>query len=63
MDLNGKVIGINTMKIADTGVEGLGFAIPVNEITEIVTELMLKGHIARPYLGVYTVDLVIRMLR
>ena len=51
------------MKIADTGVEGLGFAIPVNEITEIVTELMLKGHIARPYLGVYTVDLVIRMLR
>lgn len=57
VDLNGKVIGINTMKIADTGVEGLGFAIPVNEITEIVTELILKGHIARPYLGVYTVDL------
>ncbi|SEL17838.1 serine protease Do [Paenibacillus sp. cl141a] len=57
VDLNGKVIGINTMKIADTGVEGLGFAIPVNEITEVVTELMLKGHIARPYLGVYTVDL------
>ncbi|KOP69053.1 serine protease [Bacillus sp. FJAT-18019] len=57
VDLNGRVIGINTMKIADTGVEGLGFAIPVNEITEVVTELMLKGHIARPYLGVYTVDL------
>lgn len=57
VDLNGRVIGINTMKIADTGVEGLGFAIPVNEITEVVKELMLKGYIARPYLGVYTVDL------
>lgn len=57
VDLNGRVIGINTMKIADTGVEGLGFAIPVNDITEVVTELMLKGYIARPYLGVYTVDL------
>lgn len=57
VDLNGKVIGINTMKIADMGVEGLGFAIPTNEATEIVKELMLKGKIARPYLGVYTVDL------
>ncbi|UNK18443.1 trypsin-like peptidase domain-containing protein [Paenibacillus sp. N3/727] len=57
VDLNGKVIGINTMKIADKGVEGLGFAIPTNDVTEIVKELMLKGKIARPYLGVYTIDL------
>lgn len=57
VDLNGRVIGINTMKIADMGVEGLGFAIPTNDVTEIVKELMLKGKIARPYLGVYTVDL------
>lgn len=57
VDLNGKVIGINTMKIADKGVEGLGFAIPTNDVTEIVKELMLNGKIARPYLGVYTIDL------
>ena len=32
VDLDGKVIGINTMKISDTGVEGLGFAIPANHV-------------------------------
>ncbi|NMO94229.1 S1C family serine protease [Paenibacillus lemnae] len=57
VDLNGRVIGINTMKIAETGVEGLGFAIPMNEATEIVKEIMLTGKVARSYLGVYTVDL------
>jgi serine protease Do len=57
VDLNGKVIGINTMKISDTGVEGLGFAIPANHVMEIADELATKGRIARSYLGVYTVDL------
>ncbi|WP_054955710.1 S1C family serine protease [Paenibacillus dakarensis] len=57
VDLNGKVIGINTMKIADMGVEGLGFAIPANDITDVVKEIILKGKVSRPYLGVYTVDL------
>ncbi|MFF2911533.1 S1C family serine protease [Paenibacillus sp. NPDC057934] len=57
VDLNGKVIGINTMKISDTGVEGLGFAIPTNHVMETAEELTSKGKIARSYLGVYTVDL------
>ncbi|WP_068505285.1 S1C family serine protease [Paenibacillus kribbensis] len=57
VDLDGRVIGINTMKIADTGVEGLGFAIPANEVMKTVNELVEDGKIARPYLGVYTVDL------
>ncbi|MFC3747268.1 S1C family serine protease [Paenibacillus sp. GCM10012306] len=57
VDLNGKVIGINTMKISDTGVEGLGFAIPANHVMETAEELTSKGKIARSYLGVYTVDL------
>jgi len=57
VDLNGKVIGINTMKISDTGVEGLGFAIPTSQVMKTVDELMLNGKIARPYIGVYTVDL------
>ncbi|WP_138494353.1 S1C family serine protease [Paenibacillus pinistramenti] len=56
-DLNGKVIGINTMKIADTGVEGLGFAIPSDEVMKTVSELELHGKISRPYLGVYSLDL------
>ncbi|MFE4712372.1 MULTISPECIES: S1C family serine protease [Paenibacillus] len=57
VDLNGKVIGINTMKISDTGVEGLGFAIPTNHVMETADELTSKGKISRSYLGVYTVDL------
>ncbi|WP_410770159.1 S1C family serine protease [Fontibacillus sp. BL9] len=57
VDLNGRLIGINTMKIADTGVEGLGFAIPVNEVMKTVDDLMLYGKVVRPYLGVYSLDL------
>lgn len=57
VDLNGKVVGINTMKISDTGVEGLGFAIPMNEVMKTVDSLLLSGKVSRPYLGVYTVDL------
>lgn len=57
VDLNGTLIGINTMKISDTGVEGLGFAIPVNEAMEVVNDLMTHGKVVRPYLGVYTLDL------
>ncbi|MHA0857533.1 S1C family serine protease [Paenibacillus sp. CMAA1364] len=57
VNLSGQVIGINTMKISDTGVEGLGFAIPSNYVMRIVDELMLTGTITRPYIGVYTVDL------
>lgn len=57
VDLDGKVIGINTMKISDTGVEGLGFAIPANHVIDTANELAEKGRIARSYLGVYSVDL------
>lgn len=57
VDLNGRLIGINTMKISDTGVEGLGFAIPINEVMRTVDDLMLYGKVVRPYLGVYTLDL------
>ncbi|MDO7906199.1 trypsin-like peptidase domain-containing protein [Paenibacillus sp. JX-17] len=57
VDLDGKVIGINTMKIADTGVEGLGFAIPANQVLKTADDLVKNGKISRPYIGVYTVDL------
>ncbi|WP_046212402.1 S1C family serine protease [Paenibacillus wulumuqiensis] len=57
VNLSGQVIGINTMKIADTGVEGLGFAIPINEVMDNAEQLMKSGKISRPYLGVYSIDL------
>jgi len=56
-DLNGRVIGINSMKIADTGVEGIGFAIPIDAVMPIVKELIEYGKVMRPYMGVYSMDL------
>jgi len=53
----GQVIGINTMKIGDyassAGVEGLGFAIPVSTVKEVVDQLISKGYVSgRPTLGI-----------
>ena len=57
----GQVIGINSMKLAQssdgTSVEGMGFAIPSNEVVTIVNELVKKGKITRPQLGVRVVAL------
>ncbi len=49
---NGEVIGINTVKISDTQVEGIGFAIPINSAKPIVDQLLTNGYVSRPYLGV-----------
>ncbi|WP_010279088.1 S1C family serine protease [Paenibacillus senegalensis] len=57
VNLEGKVVGINSMKVSETGVEGLGFAIPINEVKPIIEELRKKGRISRPFLGVSTVNL------
>lgn len=48
----GQVIGINSMKIAEEGVEGLGFAIPSEDAIPVIQELMEDGKVDRPYLGV-----------
>jgi serine protease Do len=53
----GEVIGINTVKISVTGVEGLGFAIPIDDALPIIKELIENGKIVRPYIGVSGVDL------
>ncbi|SEN48670.1 S1C family serine protease [Paenibacillus sp. OV219] len=57
IDLDGHVVGINSMKIADYGVEGVGFAIPSHSAMPIVQSLLEHGKVLRPYLGVYTMDL------
>ncbi|WP_409305775.1 S1C family serine protease [Peribacillus sp. SCS-155] len=49
---SGQVIGINSLKIAESGVEGLGFAIPSQDAVPIIEDLMQKGKVERPYLGV-----------
>lgn len=49
----GEVIGINTVKISITGVEGLGFAIPVNEAKPIIDQLIMFGYVkGRPFIGI-----------
>jgi serine protease Do len=53
----GQVIGINSLKIAESGVEGLGFAIPANDAQPVIQQLISKGHVPRPYLGVQLYDL------
>ncbi len=56
VNADGVVIGINSAKLAANGVEGMGFAIPINTVQEIINELMEKGYVARPYLGVSVFD-------
>lgn len=49
----GQVIGINTIKISVSGVEGLGFAIPMNDAKPIVEQLIKHGYVkGRPLLGI-----------
>ena len=53
----GEVIGINTVKISDETVEGIGFAIPSEDALKIIEELKISGKIIRPYIGIYGLDL------
>jgi serine protease Do len=48
----GQVVGINSLKISEAGVEGLGFAIPSEDVKPIVEDLLQYGEVKRPYLGV-----------
>lgn len=56
VNADGEVIGINSAKVAVNGVEGMGFAIPINTVQNIINEIMDKGYVARPYLGVSVFD-------
>lgn len=64
INVEGQVIGINSSKISATGsstrdisVEGMGFAIPSNDVVAIIDKLEKDGEIKRPALGVQMVDL------
>lgn len=48
----GKVVGINSAKLVASNAEGMGFALSINEMRPIVEEIISKGHVSRPYLGV-----------
>ena len=53
VNMNGEVVGINTAKIADSTIEGLGFSIPSNEFLPVVEDLIENGHVTgRPLIGI-----------
>ncbi|MCI8518604.1 MAG: trypsin-like serine protease [Clostridia bacterium] len=52
----GEVIGINTLKLSGTGIEGIGFAIPINSTTDVVNQLIEHKKVLRPYLGIEGIE-------
>ena len=53
----GEVIGINAVKVTTTGVEGMGFAIPISEAKPIISDLLDYGYVkGRPVIGLSTRD-------
>lgn len=57
-NLKGELAGVNVIKIAATGIEGMGFAIPANLVEAIVTDIEELGYsIQKPVLGIRFVDI------
>ena len=53
----GQVIGINTLKLQGTGIEGMGFAIPINSTEDVTSQLIEYSKVRRPYIGITGMDL------
>ncbi|KIY22877.1 S1C family serine protease [Mesobacillus subterraneus] len=52
INIEGQVIGINSMKIAQSAVEGIGLSIPINYAAPIIDDLEKTGEVKRPFMGV-----------
>ncbi|MGN7477714.1 S1C family serine protease [Solibacillus silvestris] len=57
INIAGDLVGINSMKIAQSSVEGLGFAIPINSAIPVIEQLEKHGEVQRPTMGISLVDL------
>lgn len=57
VNIAGDLVGINSMKIAQSAIEGLGFSIPINTVIPIVQELEQNGEVRRPTMGIGLLDL------
>ena len=51
-NMKGEVIGITTAKYSGTAVESIGFAIPIDDVAGMIQELLEKGYLSTPYMGV-----------
>lgn len=56
-NINGEIVGINTLKLVQNEVEGMGFAIPIEMVTSILDRLENNEKITRPLLGVTLMDI------
>lgn len=57
INTNGELIGINTAVLAkNLGVEGIGFAIPVNLVRGVMSEILTKGRVVRGWIGIVPTD-------
>jgi serine protease Do len=52
INIGGQLVGINSMKIAQNAVEGIGLSIPINYVRPIINDLEQFGVVKRPYMGV-----------
>lgn len=57
LNISGQVVGINSSKIVQQGVSGMGFAIPANEVVSIANQLLQTGSVSHPALGIEEVSL------
>ena len=53
---NGQVIGITNMKLAQTGIEGMGFAIPIEEAANYADAVIKGEDVSRPFIGISMID-------
>ena len=56
VNADGELIGIPSVKIVRNGFEGMAFAIPINTVKSVVDDIVSKGYVARPYLGITPFD-------
>ena len=57
LNLNGEVIGINSLKLVQDEIEGMGFAIPIEDAILYADTLEQGGAIERPYVGISMLDI------
>ncbi|KGX84836.1 S1C family serine protease [Pontibacillus litoralis] len=57
INMDGQLIGVNSMKIAQSSVEGIGFAIPIDAAKPIIDDLENNGEVTRPYMGIESYSL------
>lgn len=57
INVAGQLVGINSMKIAESAVEGIGFSIPINSAIPVIESLETTGEVKRPTMGVTLLDL------